>query len=108
MGAKFYGSARSNDNEQQEGGGAKYGVLLRQLTSQGWTVVSEGSSGAQLAGPKKMRKLDKGAIIVGIPLVLLYGLGLFLIGIALLDYVFLTPRSSHFLDRTNPRRPPLS
>lgn len=70
---------------------------IQHYTNQGWEVVSEGPSGAQLREPKKMRSLDRAVLVVGIPLVFLWGLGVLLIAIALIDYIFLTPQKTLFI-----------
>lgn len=87
------------------GNALTYPTALAQLTSQGWTVVAEGDSGAQLKGPKKMRTADKVCLWLGMVGLLLYGLGLVLILIAVIDYALLTKPRTHFLHRTDPRLP---
>jgi hypothetical protein len=82
-----------------------YAGALKKLTSEGWAVVSEGPSGAQLRGPKQMRALDKWGIGIGVPLIVLWGVGLLLIAAGLIDYALLTPRREYFLSRENPKMP---
>lgn len=83
-----------------------YPGVLRKLTGDGWAVVSEGPSGAQLRGPKKMKALDVAAMVLGVTLAFIFPVvGFILIGAAVLDYVFLTPRREFFLSRDKPREP---
>lgn len=49
--------------------------------------------------PKKMRKLDVVALVLGVVLLFAYGLGLILILAAFLDYAFLTKEQTKFIPR---------
>lgn len=82
-----------------------YESALSQLIEKGWTVASEGASGAQLKKAKTMRSADKWCIGLGVPL-LLVGAGLLLIIIGLLDYAFFTKDQLYFLRRETPAMPP--
>jgi hypothetical protein len=81
---------------------AVFDALLQQALQQGWIVVSDGPSGAQLSKKKTMRGADKVCLVLGIFGLLLYGLGIILIAIAVLDYAFFTKEQTAFLSRTNP------
>jgi len=72
---------------------------IAKLVSQGWAVVSDGPTGVQLRAPKKMKKLDLLCIVLGLPMVFFYGLGLILIGLGLLDYFLFTQTETKFLPR---------
>jgi hypothetical protein len=67
--------------------------------SKGWKVISDGPSGVQLEGPKKMRGLDKLCLAVGVLTFWIYGIGLFFIAVAMLDYWFMTKPEAKFLAR---------
>lgn len=82
-----------------------YSSILTQLTADGWVVVNESSSGAQLKLPKKMRTQTKWALGIGAVLVLVYGLGLLVMAFALIDYAVQKDRT-HFLSREAPTLPP--
>ena len=77
---------------------------LHKYVQAGWEITSDGPSGVQLVSPKKMMGLDKCCLVAGILTVWVYGFGLILIGIALIDYAVLTKRESKLLVR---RPPPL-
>lgn len=71
------------------------------LVKQGWRIVSDGPSGVQLEGPKKMKGLDQGAAILGgVLLIVAWPIGLLLIACALLDYWLLTKPETRFIART--------
>jgi len=67
---------------------------------EGWLIVSDGLSGAQLQKPKVMRRLDKICLVIGVITIPIYGLGLFLVLLALLDYAYFTKQETMFLPRT--------
>ena len=76
------------------------------LVSQRWEVISDGPTGVQLRAPKKLRKLDWLCLALGLVCLglgfrtaIFYGLGLILVGIALLDYAVLTKAETKFLPR---------
>jgi hypothetical protein len=72
---------------------------IAKLISQRWEVISDGPTGVQLRAPKKMKKLDLLCIVLGLPMVFFYGLGLILIGLGLLDYFLFTESEMKFLPR---------
>ncbi len=74
-----------------------YRQRLEYLIAQGWEMKSEGPSGAQLVGEKKMRTLDRICLWLGILTVVFYGVGLIFIIIAMIDYAFFTERAKYFL-----------
>lgn len=83
-----------------------YSDVLQKLTAAGWEVVTDGPSGAQLRGKKKMAKNDVGAAVLGAGLMLFSpALGAFLIIIAVLDFLLLTKPPMHFLSRESPELP---
>jgi hypothetical protein len=71
---------------------------LNTLLGAGWNIVSDGPSGIQLQR-KKMKGLDKACLILGGVLIFAYGIGLFFILIALIDYFFLTKPETLFVPR---------
>jgi hypothetical protein len=84
-----------------------YSETLAQLTSDGWLLVTEGTSGAQLKKPKKMKTLDSVCAIAGVVfLFFFWPIGLLLILIAVLDLAFFTKERTHFLSRDFPQMPP--
>jgi len=84
--------------------GPSFESILAEMTASGWQMVSEGSSGAQLKKGKEMSTADKVCIGIGVPLLLMWGVGLLLILIGVLDYAFFTKEQTHFLSRTAPER----
>ena len=83
-----------------------YDAVLQELVGKKWEMVSEGPSGAQLKGPKKMRMLDKGCLVLGAALLLFQPIvGAILVAVALVDFAFLTKQPTHFLSRESPARP---
>ncbi|HEX2101318.1 MAG TPA: hypothetical protein VHF69_11665 [Candidatus Synoicihabitans sp.] len=83
-----------------------YDSFLQSLVKAGWVVTSEGPSGAQLTGRKRMRGLDQLALVGGAVLVIFFWpVGLFLMLLAVIDYTLLTKAPTHFLSRSNPQRP---
>ena len=72
---------------------------IAKLISQRWEVISDGPTGVQLRAPRKMKKLDLLCIVLGLPMVFFYGLGLILIGLGLLDYFLFTESEMKFLPR---------
>jgi len=74
------------------------------LVAQHWEVISDGPSGVQLRAPRKLRILQLLGIVLGLASFALgtltplaYGIGLILIGLALLDYYVFTKRETKFL-----------
>ena len=72
---------------------------IAELVAQGWEVISDGPSGVQLRAPKKIKRIDLICLIVGVPTVVFYGLGLILIGLGLIDYFVFTKAPTKFLPR---------
>ncbi len=70
-------------------------------------MESEGTSGAQLKFPKKMRTQTKVALVAGAVLLLVFGLGLILILFAMIDHA-MAKTPTHFLSRKTPTLPPAS
>lgn len=60
------------------------------LIAKNWKITSDGPAGTQMQGPKEMGWLDKGCLIVGVLTVWFGGIGFLFIGIAMIDYLFLT------------------
>lgn len=81
-----------------------YSQILRELLTDGWTVQSEGPSGAQLVGHKRARLQTKVAIVVGAVLLLAWGIGLIVLIFAFVDYSMTKPQT-HFLDHSAPEMP---
>lgn len=79
----------------------RYDTILRRLIADKWEVVSEGPSGDQLRGVKKMTSTGKGAMLVGTVLVFAYGIGIIVIAFALIDHA-MQKAPTHFLQRSNP------
>ena len=65
----------------------------------GWKIVSDGPSGVQLVGPKKMQSLDKICLAVGLLTFWIYGIGLFFMALAALDYSIFTKAPMQFIAR---------
>lgn len=87
-----------NPDAKQEAAGA----LQQQISAyvaQRWEVISDGPSGVQLRAPKKMKMIDLICLILGLPMVFFWGLGLILIGLGLIDYFVFTKSETKFLPR---------
>ncbi len=70
------------------------------LTKAGWKIISDGQSGVQLEGPKKMKGLDVAAAVLGAALLLVaWPIGLVLIVVAVLDYLIFTKAETKFISR---------
>jgi len=84
-----------------------YQAQLQKHLNDGWQMIAEGPSGAQLRRPKQMKRANKQALVLGILLVfpglfLIPGLallGLIFIGLVLLDHAFRTKEQSVFIPR---------
>lgn len=72
---------------------------IAELVEKRWEVISDGPSGVQLRAPRKMKMIDLLCLIVGLPMVVFYGLGLILIGLGLIDYFVFTKVETRFLPR---------
>lgn len=77
----------------------RYTRELKAALAEGWIMISEGSSGAQLELPKKIKNQTKVALVVGFLLVFLWGLGLLVIAAALIDYA-MQKKQTKFIMRT--------
>jgi hypothetical protein len=64
----------------------RYSRQFKEALAQGWVVLSEGPSGAQMELPKKMKTQTKVALVIGLILILLWGFGFLVIIAALIDY----------------------
>lgn len=79
-----------------------------------WIIVSEGSSGAQLQGPKEMSTVTILCLILGVLLLVVYGSGLILIFAAFIGHamkkppIVFIPRGSISQLTNNQRSVPLS
>jgi hypothetical protein len=73
---------------------------IKGLVHHGWTVKSDGPTGVQMEGPKKMDTKDKVCAVLGAGLLLVsWPIGLLLIGCAVFDYAFLTKGEQKFFPR---------
>ena len=79
--------------------GAQFNQQVQELLGSGWKITSDGPTGIQFSGPKNMRGLDKACLVFGILTFWIYGIGLFFIFIALLDYWLMTKPEEKFLQR---------
>lgn len=74
---------------------------LNQLLGSGWKIVSDGPSGVQLEGPKKMRTLDQLCFAGGVVLCFLIApLGILLVLVAIVDYAAFTKPPRQFIPAT--------
>ena len=76
------------------------------MTSRGWQVVSDGPSGVQLVGKKRLKTQTKIAYAVGFLTVPVYGVGLVILTAAFIDQLMTKPPTI-FLSRANPVMPKL-
>ena len=95
-----------NQDSQNTSHDDRYKKLLSFAISEGWTVSSEGPSGAQLKKPRKMATSTKVVLYLGIILLLAWGVGLILIIISLIDYYVRTKEQTYYLDRSRPMPAP--
>lgn len=72
---------------------------VAEAVNAGWRIVSDGPSGVQLVGPKKMQALDKICLVVGLLTFWIYGIGLFFMALAALDYWIFTKAPTKFIAR---------
>jgi hypothetical protein len=82
---------------------ANYSIELKRLIADGWTVLSEGPSGAQLQKKKRFSKQSIGAIAAGLLFILIFGVWGFVLGFVfvlagVLDYLIAKP-STLYLSR---------
>ncbi len=63
------------------------------LVRSGWKIVSDGPSGVQLEGPKKMKMQTAVALVLGVFLIFVYGIGLIVVAFALIDYAMTKPQT---------------
>lgn len=66
---------------------------IEELILQGWRVTSDGPTGTQLQAPKRMKNSDLVAMFAGVVLIPFFGIGLFIIGAAVVDYVRRKPET---------------
>ena len=66
---------------------------IEELLLKGWRVTSDGPTGTQLEAPKRMRAGEIVAIVAGVVLIPFFGIGLFIIGAAVIDYVRRKPET---------------
>jgi len=76
-----------------------YQAEIAQLVEARWVVISDGPTGVQLRAPRKMKIIDLICLIVGLPMIVFWGLGLILIGLGLIDHFVLTQPETKFLPR---------
>jgi hypothetical protein len=87
-------------NTVPEGAEEKYTRQLKGALAEGWIMLSEGPSGAQLELPKKMKTQTKVALVVGFFLLFLFwGLGAIVMIAALIDYA-MQKKQTKFISRT--------
>lgn len=87
-----------NPDASDEAAGA-FQQQIADLVALNWEVISDGPTGVQLRAPKKIKVIDLLCFIVGLPMIIFYGLGLILIGLGLIDYYVLTKAETKFLPR---------
>ena len=87
-----------NPDASQEAAGALQ-QQITELVGQNWEVISDGPSGVQLRAPKRIKIIDLLCFIIGLPMIVFYGLGLILIGLALVDHFIFTKAETKFLPR---------
>lgn len=81
-----------------------YQQIIAKVTSEGWQVVTEGPSGAQIKRPRIMRTQTKVVLFVGFLLLIAYGAGLLFLIIGGIDYAMTRP-GAHFVSRESPTLP---
>ena len=69
------------------------------LTAKGWVVTSNGPDGMELRAPKKWKLVDKILIGVGVVALALYGLGILIIGFALVHHYLFNDPPTAYLER---------
>jgi hypothetical protein len=77
----------------------RYTRQLKGALAEGWIMLSEGPSGAQLELPKRMKTQTKVALVVGFFLLFLWGLGAIVMIAALIDYA-MQKKQTKFVSRT--------
>lgn len=83
-----------------------YQQILAKLTSEGWQVVTEGPSGAQLKWTRKMMTQTRIVLVLGgVCLLFYWPAAIFFIAVATFDYFVFTKERDHFLDRERPTIP---
>ena len=68
------------------------------LMAAGWKITSDGPSGTQLEEPKRMNKREGLSILLGVMLIPFFGIGLLVIGAAVVDH-FMRKPSVRFFSR---------
>ena len=94
-----FGAKTTTTRQTAPAAGGTFDQQLDRLLASGWKVKTDGPTGVQLIGPKKMRLLDKLALGFGVLTFWFYGLGIFFIVIALIDYAAFTKPAEQFLRR---------
>lgn len=93
-----------------------YAGIVKRMIEEGWQVQAEGPLGAQLQKPRKMRVLDKIALVLGFSLVAITFLfnfrpfnffpwGCLFIAMALVDFMVFTRTPTYFVFREAPESP---
>lgn len=100
--APFMHAARTgtpfNPDAKQEAAGA-FQHQIAELVDERWEVISDGPTGVQLRAPKKIKLIDLICLIIGLPMVIFWGLGLILIGLGLIDHFVFNKAETKFLPR---------
>ena len=78
---------------------SSFNIVLEDLLSNGWTVMSDDPTGVLLKEPKKIRKLDVACLVLGVLTLALYGMGIIFILFAVLHYCFFTIPVMRFVSR---------
>ena len=66
---------------------------IQDLIDKGWRITSDGPSGVRLEAPKKMTMREGFTIAVGVVLIPFFGIGLLVIGAAIIDHLKRTPET---------------
>ena len=72
---------------------SEYQFQLNAYLQRGWSVITEGPSGAQIQAKKKMAGLTIVCLTLGVVLIALYGIGLLLIICALIGHAIEKPET---------------
>lgn len=91
-------SANLNPDAEQEAAEA-FQRQIAELVRTNWEVISDGPTGVQLRAPKKIKVIDLICLIIGLPMIVYYGLGLILVGLGLVDHYVFTKQETKFLAR---------
>jgi hypothetical protein len=77
----------------------RYTRELKAAVSDGWIMLSEGPSGAQMELPKTMRTQTKVGLVAGFLLLFVYGVGVIVLIAAVIDYA-IQKKNTRFISRT--------